>query len=303
MLLKSGLNLPNVLIIGSQKCASTWLRDMISQHPDVYAVRPEIHFFDHDSNFSKGIHWYAGFFSSAGTQKVLCEKTPDYIWNNSANFVNEPNDKPARIYGLIPDAKLIVVLRDPVDRALSAWGHLKKTGKIPLSMDINSIFNSGIYSVAEQYGVLSRGMYHKQLQDFLQFFPRNQLKIIYQERDVHDYPRDTLKEVCKFVGIDQNFDFEGLDKKANENVTTLLGAKFISSSSKTVRFISRQVDKRVFQHTPMKKIPKAYFEPEVLRQVEEFYLDDTTKLDQSFGPVPDSWFIRQHFEAPEETRW
>ena len=72
--------LPNLLIIGAQKCGTTWLARMLGQHPDVFMAEEEIHFFDRAHNFARGTAWYESHFAAAAGQSAVGEKTPDYLW-------------------------------------------------------------------------------------------------------------------------------------------------------------------------------------------------------------------------------
>ena len=114
------MKFPNTVIIGAQKSATTWVQRRLAQHPDVYMASGEVHYFDRERNFSQGPEWYARHFQKSGDERIVCEKTPDYLWTTLDGVSGEPTDKPERMHALLPDAKLIVVLRDPVRRAISA---------------------------------------------------------------------------------------------------------------------------------------------------------------------------------------
>jgi len=72
---------PNYLVIGAQRCGTTWLAETLGQHPDIYVPRPkEIHFFNHSENYAKGIDWYRSRFPGYEGQRAVGEFTPNYFW-------------------------------------------------------------------------------------------------------------------------------------------------------------------------------------------------------------------------------
>src|SRR5262249_40448697 len=73
---------PNFIIIGAQKSGTTWLARHLRNHPEVFLVRGEIHFFDKDFNFARGRDWYESQFAAATTHRAIGEKTPEYLWAN-----------------------------------------------------------------------------------------------------------------------------------------------------------------------------------------------------------------------------
>jgi len=76
------MGLPNFLIIGAQKSGTTWLARILKQHPEIFVYGKEIHFFDRQQNFDKGIDWYKGHFEEIPHKQFVGEKTPDYLWAN-----------------------------------------------------------------------------------------------------------------------------------------------------------------------------------------------------------------------------
>lgn len=105
--------LPNFIIPGAQKSGTTALRIYPAQHPDIYMVSKEIHFFDNEENYREGIGWYEKFFNDWNGEEAVGEKTPDYLYNEYA---------PNRIYKYIRKYRL---LRDFIKRINT------KKGKTP----------------------------------------------------------------------------------------------------------------------------------------------------------------------------
>jgi len=130
----------------------------------------EVHFFCWDFIFNKGRIWYEKHFDSCRNYKVVGEATPYYM------YVPEV---PERIYNMIPEAKLIFLLRDPVERAYSHYWHEVKTGWETLSfeeaIDIEDIRISKSELFKNHYSYLDRGKYAVQIERFLKFFPKSQI--------------------------------------------------------------------------------------------------------------------------------
>lgn len=189
--------LPNFIIIGAQKSGTTSLYRYLIQHPSVIpAFHKEIHFFD--LNYRKGLFWYKSHFAKLSeiqnlkhpyNQKIITgEATPYYLFHPHV---------PEKVFEIIPNVKLIVLLRNPVDRAYSHYHHevkkqveklsfeqaiAKETERI--SEEIVEMSNkSKYYSYNHQhYSYLSRGIYINQIKKWRMFFPDNQIFIINSEK-------------------------------------------------------------------------------------------------------------------------
>ena len=102
--------LPQFLIIGAVKAATTWIADQLRARDDVFMPGPEPHYFSRD--YDRGATWYASLFADARADQLIGEKSADYLADSEA---------PARAAALLPDAMLIAQLRNPVDRAYSDY--------------------------------------------------------------------------------------------------------------------------------------------------------------------------------------
>ena len=115
----SALRVPNFLYVGTSKAGSTWIFDLLQHHPDVFMASGKgLYFFD--SHFHYGLDWYLNHFRSAGRQPVLGEVSHSYLYSI---------DAVRRIADLNPDMKLMVCLREPVERAFSAFLDGVKNGR------------------------------------------------------------------------------------------------------------------------------------------------------------------------------
>lgn len=193
---------PNALLIGAQKAGTTSLFDWIAQHPQVFA-NPAIKdcpFFWHDATYKKGGGFYDSFFEKAGDEPILLGGNVNDIY-----FENVPE----RIHSMNPEAKLIICLRDPVERAYSAYayaverGHEDRGFSDAIMQEMSGhCYDNLIDKTQKEY--IGHGEYWKQIKRFLQFFDRSQLHIVFFE-DIRNHPALVVKEVYCFLGIDDAY--------------------------------------------------------------------------------------------------
>jgi hypothetical protein len=207
--------LPDFLILGAQKSGTTWLAHKLRQHPDVWLPRSEIHYFDKDYNYAKGMAWYQAHFVDAQPGSLIGEKTPDYLWANGIGVEGHMPDVHRYIYEALPDAKLIVSLRNPVERAISAVNHVIRSGRISPLHAIDDLLVGSKQSLVEGHGVIDYGRYHRQLEAYLEYFERCQMLILVFEEDIVQRPTAGLTKACEFLGVDPTFEFTAVHERSN----------------------------------------------------------------------------------------
>ena len=207
--------LPNFLIIGAQKSGTSWFAKILSQHPDIFIYKSEIHYFDKIKNYNNGIEWYKKHFPSYNNYKFIGEKTPDYLWANGNGGEGHLPDVHKNLFQNLPDAKLIIILRNPVSRAISAVNHIIRTGRISPLHDIDRLLVGNKAHLLAGHGVIAKGMYYQQIKAYLEFFDRRQLLILIYEEDLIRNPISGVKKVCNFLGAESNFNFTDLKNRIN----------------------------------------------------------------------------------------
>ena len=207
--------LPDFLIIGAQKCGTTWLAAMLRQHPDVYMPDQEVHFFDKAGNYEKGMDWYISHFEGAEDRRRVGEKTPDYFWADGRGGEGHMPDVHRHIHGHLPDVKLIVTLKNPVDRAVSAVKHLIRTGRISPLHRMDDLLTGEKSALLDGFGVFEVGRFFTLLSSYLKLFRRDQILVLFFEEDIVQRPNEGLKKVCAFLDIDDAFRFSGMAQKVN----------------------------------------------------------------------------------------
>jgi hypothetical protein len=172
--------LPDVVIIGAQKCGTSSLHGYLTQHPRVIEpLRKEVHYFD--VNYARGERWYRAHFGRSGEPGLNIDSSPYYLFHPLAA---------ERMHALLPQAKLIVLLRDPVRRAYSQYWQQRDKDREPLDFEAalaaeparieeahRRLASCEIAASREHqiHSYLARGRYAEQLERWLQFYPRDQL--------------------------------------------------------------------------------------------------------------------------------
>ena len=173
---------PNFLFIGPDKAGSTWLYRVLKTHKSVYLPHvKELFFFDRF--YERGWSWYLNFFknSEAGHQ-IVGEICHDYLFSRLAC---------ERIARDLPSAKLMVCLREPAQRAFSAYLYMIKQGRV------STDFETALQQVEE---LIDHGCYAKHLENYLHQFQREQIHVAVFD-DLAAYPQQFIDDVCKFLDI------------------------------------------------------------------------------------------------------
>lgn len=185
--------LPTFLIIGATKCGTTSLHKYLSQHPQVFMhPQKELRFFTEEGNWHRGLAWYDAQFSEAGHRSVLGESTNDYSRHPLYT------DVPKRISHVLPDVRLIYIIRHPIERIRSHYRHRLVTGMEWRSPN-KAVQEDPRYIVGSRYG--------HQLEQYCSYFHHEQILTIRFE-DLISHPQSTLRTVCRFLGVEEDSDIE-----------------------------------------------------------------------------------------------
>uniref|UniRef100_A0A1A8P7X2 Sulfotransferase n=1 Tax=Nothobranchius rachovii TaxID=451742 RepID=A0A1A8P7X2_9TELE len=181
--------LPNALIVGVKKGGTRAVLEFIRIHPDVRALGTEPHFFDR--NYDRGLDWYRGLMPRTLDSQTTLEKTPSYFVTREA---------PRRISRMSHETKLIVVVRNPVTRAISDYTQtLSKKPGIPTFEEL--VFkNRSLGVVDTSWNAIRIGMYIVHLENWLQYFRLSQMHFVSGERLITD-PAGEMGRVQDFLGL------------------------------------------------------------------------------------------------------
>jgi hypothetical protein len=188
----------DIFHIGPPKSGTTWVYRCLKEHPEIAAPPTDsIHYFD--MFFGKGREWYAAFFSEAREGQRLFDPTPSYIRSPWA---------PRRIARENPDARIIICLRDPVERAFSHYWHEKKKGKY--NFDFSEVLrNYDLYS-----SLLEPGFYAEHIERYLEHFPRERI-LCQLFDDLGRDPEAFLSQLLRFIEVDDGLKPSVLRQKIN----------------------------------------------------------------------------------------
>jgi len=230
--------LPTFIIAGASKSGTTSLWEYIKMHPEVcMADAKEPRFFTavqgcgnnsdgrsprRSGQYSKGLSWYSSLFAACEGVRAIGEASTVYM---------SANDAPDLIRRYIPDIRLIFILRDPVDRVYSHYWHdLQRGWTLPS-------FEKMVYKrhlALMRYIYISS--YHLHLTRFLKIFPKDQVFVLLYD-DLLAYPQDYMKEVYRFIGVDENFSPPNLGRRYNEySITRLIWLQRILIRMTSVRW-------------------------------------------------------------------
>lgn len=204
--------LPHAVIIGAQRCGTTSLFDFMIQHPQIHApTKKEIHYFD--IFYGKGESWYRAHFplcKNLQQNDITAEASPYYLFHPYA---------PERLHALLPDTKIIVLLRNPVERALSQYFLEVKLEREPLSlrdalaaeekrlaperekMAADPLYYSRIH---QWFSYCTRGKYIESLQKYDAYKKVNKLLVLQSEKFFRN-PHSVMRSVFQFLNVDDTF--------------------------------------------------------------------------------------------------
>ena len=225
--------------IAAAKSGTTWLAHMLDAHPQICVSEPkEVCYFNRELNSSetikqkglagpflnknrdKPISWYANHFSHCRVGSIIGEYSPVYFYDPEA---------PYAIKRAFPGVKLIVALRNPIERAYSEYWMFRSSFKIE-----ERPFDEAVRETGTMY--IRKGLYSEQLARYFNLFPRSRIHIIFYD-DIRKNPKDVMRKLYAFLGVDDAFapkEIGGVSNYAKES--RIKGS--VEFMNKTVAFLS-----------------------------------------------------------------
>jgi hypothetical protein len=214
--------LPSFIVLGAQRAGTTSVFDHLEGHPDVASPtgwdpsvswRKELHFFtDH---FERGLGWYRAFFPTTAERRLARARGGDIVAGEATPYYLFHPAVPERMAATLPDVRLVVLLRNPIERAYSHYQHARRLNAEPLSFadalaaederlagEEAKLLSDPRYSSVHHrhHSYLARGMYADQLERWLGHFPREQFLILRSE-DLFAEPAARYAELLGFLGL------------------------------------------------------------------------------------------------------
>ncbi len=225
------LTLPNLIVIGAQKCGTSGLHYYLSLHPEVSMSNPkELNFFIAERNFPRGLEWYSRHFDPSA--KCRGESSPNYTAYPQHLGV------PERIAEVVPDARLVFLVRDPIERIAAHWVHnyAKRREKGDLRATL----------LHPNTSYVSRSKYFMQLQRYLACFSEEQILVL-DQADLRDQRMPTLRRLFEFVGVDPTYEHPKFEQvrhtTSRKKRATRLGMR-VQKTSRTP--LGRRVPRRAW---------------------------------------------------------
>lgn len=301
------MTLPNFLIIGAQKSASTFIHVCLAEHPDVFMPPNEIPYFEDPDFHETSREEFERLFSDVNGQRAVGIKRPNYL---------AKPEVPGRIKEMVPNARLIAVLRNPVQRAVSAYFHYVNNGFIPpapleksMTRLVEGEYEKGHPKAAE---ILEYGLYHKHLERYLSFFDRSQVLVLFHEEVAKDNLAQ-LRQTYSFLGVDDAYVPRQLGERPqavvysiprlkvlrlrNERLYDYNGDRtrlYIREQGRLDRAVCRTIDRLDrFVLSRMFGNEKPALSDELKRRLHAFYEEDVGRLEGLLGVNLERWKYRE----------
>lgn len=193
--IRKGVMLPSFLIIGAPRCGTSWLHRCLKDHPQIsVASEKEVDFFE--LHWDRGIEWYENLFEHCVGASAVGEATPGYMYQPLAI---------ERMATVIPDVKLIAILRNPINRAYSQYW-----------LQRNRYYEGLTFEEAMDHHpkLIELGLYATQVQKVLQHFSPEQLLILFFE-DLQRDNQGCVRRVFEYLEVDSDFVSPSMDQTYN----------------------------------------------------------------------------------------
>lgn len=243
-------SLPDFVVIGTMKGGTTSLHKYLGVHPQVGVSKPKETNFFLDRN-KEDLSWYRGCFE--GDFEVCGEVSPNYTKHPGFSGV------PKRMHETIPSAKLIYLVRDPIERAISHYTHnwIKRRISKPIER---------AFLPVEESGYLNTSRYYYQIAQYLEYYARDRILVIQSERLRADQ-ESTMAEIFQFIGVDPHLAFEKSMLEEEYNVST--------NKRKMKAIASFLIESKIGQ--TLKDIGKKITPRKAVNQIKEFLWVDAKK--------------------------
>lgn len=261
---------PTFLVIGAVKAATTWIQTRLQDNPLVFLPDAEPHYFS--THFERGEDYYRDFFRNrAAAVRVVGEKSADYLAHPLAA---------QRVAAMLPLARLVVQLRNPVERAYSDYKMFYRRGFL---MGPPEEYLSDLDNPFPRF--LTDGMYASHLMRWLELFPREQfLTCLYD--DVDHRPREILQRVSAHIGVEPVFRQDCLGQRENNSGAPILPLplrKALSPLKGAVRVLRGNALFETARSLLAREIAYPPLTPELRQRLIDFYARDVELLETICG--------------------
>lgn len=281
--------LPDFICLGTPRSGTTWLYENLKVHPDIFLTPKEVHFFsgvgDDDYYATHGYQWYSRFFDEAKPTQLKGEVAIHYFYSDVAR---------TRILSDVPEAKFIVMMRNPIDRIKSIYELLYGRG------DFQGNFKQFLQDWRGN-NQLNTGLYDRLFSKWEESFPTLEIHTVFLD-DIQADRVSVYKDVCRFLGVGDQFIPETIHKKVNE--PRAVRSKIVRKIyAETASYISRRNFYSLRKIIKSSKLPhliqkinnstgyRLHVDEQDRQLLREFYRDDIRKLEQRFNRDLSHWLL------------
>ena len=277
--------LPNLIVVGAAKCGTTSLHEYLDEHPEIsMSAEKELHFFVEEKSWGRGLEWYESQFDPAAP--VRGESSPGYTAFPLYGGV------PERMARTIPDAKLVYLVRDPVERIVSHYTH--RTVNWP---DMGTLEDALADAHIREW-LVTPSYYGLQLEQYLAHFPAEQILVLDSD-ELRSSRQEVLARVFAFLGVDASFrsaEFERSHNaatgrtrrnRAGQTVSSLLERTLGPARSQALRQRAPQALKSPFRY----EVEAAVLPQRQREELEHELRDDAERLRAHTGLAFAGWSV------------
>ncbi|CAD5212382.1 unnamed protein product [Bursaphelenchus okinawaensis] len=187
--------LPQALIIGARKGGTRALINSLALHSKIKVAKREVHYFDDENLYQNGLEWYRNQMPKSAIDQITIEKTPAYF----------PSPKvPKRVFEVDPNIKIILIIRNPVDRTISDFSQVQATRtskNLPLLDFKSSVFLPNSTDLNLKFKPVFNSLYDLHLQNWLEYFGLDQILIVDGDKFKQD-PLSEIRNVERFLKLE-----------------------------------------------------------------------------------------------------
>jgi hypothetical protein len=282
------LKLPNFFIVGAPKAGTTSLYAYLGQHPQIYMspIKEPSYFAPEQCRENFIFSWedYLKLFSGVSDEIAIGEATATYLWSETAA---------RNIAARLPNARIIINLRNPVDRAFSQYLHMLTAGATRKSF--REQIEASLRCRNEEFGLLwpflELGEYHAQIRRYFGEFPRSQIHISYYE-DLEHAPTQLVADLFAFLGVDTGFGADISHHHNEPRVPRLRSLGHFLKNSAAWRYLRKLVPLQLgprAQSLLMRSRRSLKIEPTDRMFLTDYYRDDIRQLSLLLGRDLSPW--------------
>lgn len=256
---------PSFVIIGAVKAATTWMLEQLQANLALYMPDPEPHYFS--SEYHRGEEYYRNYFEGvSGSGRLIGEKSADYLAHPEAC---------RRMAAMLPEARLVVQFRNPIDRAYSDYKMLYRRGTVRGAPEE---YLTSLDSPQPRF--LNDGLYAEHLRRWLDHFTEEQIHSFLFD-DVKCQPRQVVEDISGHIGIGAVFDVEQSKKRANDGSERFMPLPVRKALAPLKGAVAPLRGTRWFEATRgifTSEISYPPLSPALRLRLRDFYADDVEKL-------------------------